>query len=45
MIVESQQQTATLPLLNYNNHKRDSNPFKWDEKDFTDLLGYVVLFP
>ncbi|XP_067207633.1 serine/threonine-protein kinase dyf-5 isoform X2 [Linepithema humile] len=42
MIVESQQQTAALPLLNYNNCKRDSNAFKWDE-DFTDLLGSKII--
>lgn len=41
MVVESQEQTAALPLLNYNNRKRDSNSFKWDEDDFTDLLGCV----
>ena len=44
MLVESQQQPAALPLLNYNNdHKHDSNASKWDEDDFADLLGCVMI--
>lgn len=41
-MIESQQQTVALPLLNHNNHnshKHDSNASKCDEDDFADLLG------
>jgi len=41
MLVESQQQSAALPLLNHNNRKCDSNASKWDEDDFANLLGCV----
>lgn len=43
-VVESEQQSASLPLLNHNNRKRDSNVSKWNDDDFTDLLGCVALF-
>ncbi|KAL0104053.1 hypothetical protein PUN28_017031 [Cardiocondyla obscurior] len=42
-MIESQQQSTVLPLLNYNNRKRDSNVSKWDEDDFGDLLGSKIM--
>ncbi|KAG5332238.1 MAK kinase, partial [Acromyrmex heyeri] len=43
MLVESQQQSAALPLLNHNNRQHDSNASKWDEDDFADLLGSKIV--
>ncbi|KAH0945213.1 hypothetical protein HN011_010747 [Eciton burchellii] len=42
VVIESQQQSSKLPLLNHN--KRDSNVSKWDDDDnFTDLLGSKIV--
>ncbi|XP_072756287.1 serine/threonine-protein kinase dyf-5 isoform X3 [Anoplolepis gracilipes] len=44
-IVESEQQTVALPLLNHNNHnnhKHDNNASKCDEDEFAGLLGSKV---
>ncbi|XP_011142752.1 serine/threonine-protein kinase ICK isoform X2 [Harpegnathos saltator] len=44
MVVQSQQQPAALPLLHHNNHKHDSeNTAKWQDDDFTELLGSKIV--
>ncbi|XP_076238807.1 serine/threonine-protein kinase dyf-5 [Calliopsis andreniformis] len=41
--VPEKQQQPMLPLLNHNNYVRDSNPPKWDEDDFAELLGSKIV--
>ncbi|XP_020283095.1 serine/threonine-protein kinase ICK isoform X2 [Pseudomyrmex gracilis] len=43
IMVESRQQSPALPLLNHNDHKHESNASKWEEDDFTDLLGSKIV--
>lgn len=42
-MIESQQQTVALPLLNHNNHnnhnKHDNDASKCDEDNFAGFLG------
>ncbi|XP_076621433.1 serine/threonine-protein kinase ICK isoform X1 [Colletes latitarsis] len=40
---QQQQQQPMLPLLNHNNYARKSNPSKWDEDDFAELLGSKIV--
>ncbi|EZA60521.1 hypothetical protein DMN91_009959 [Ooceraea biroi] len=44
VVVEPQQQSATLPLLNYNNRKNDNSVSKqWDDDEFAELLGSKIV--
>ncbi|XP_076682820.1 serine/threonine-protein kinase ICK isoform X2 [Andrena cerasifolii] len=40
---QQQQQQPMLPLLGHQNYARESNPMKWEEDDFAELLGSKIV--